>query len=115
MQQMLSLEVAEHALREHIARTGVDLAPYSVILSRGSLPSRNNDFIDMGIVRDEMRIRAGRMVTLNRFFRLQQWLTAEAFITVRWPQHQSYTVSYDMLSGLDFDGLRAVAPGRRRR
>lgn len=115
MQRMVSMEVADQALREHIAKTGDQLTPYSVVLTQGSLPSRDNKFIDMGIVRDEMRMRAGRMVTLNRFFRLQQWLAAEAFIAARWPQHQSHTVSYDMLSGLDFEGLRPVAPGRRRR
>lgn len=87
------LEVAEHALREHIARTGVDLAPYSVILSRGSLPSRDNEFIDMGLVRDEMRMRSGRMISINRIFRVQQWLAAEAFIAARWPQHQTCAVS----------------------
>lgn len=114
MQRMMSLEVAEHALREHIARTGVDLAPYSVILSRGSLPSRDNEFIDMGLMRDEMRMRSGRMISINRIFRVQQWLAAEVFIAARWPQHQTCAVSYEMLSGLDIEGLNDVAPSRRR-
>ena len=56
---------------------------------------------------------AGRMVTVNRAFRLQQWLAAEAFIASRWPTHQSMTVAGEMLSGLQVDGIRSHAAGRR--
>lgn len=115
MPRMVSLEVAEHAVRTHIARTGADLTPYSVVRISGSLPSRDNEFIDMVIVRDEMRMRAGRMVNANQIFRVQQWLAAEAFIAARWPKHQCCAVSYDMIAGLGIERLRPVAPARRRR
>ena len=113
MQRQVSREVAEHALSAHVATTGDDLTPYRIVRIRGSLPSRDNAFIDMGIVRDEMQMRAGRMVTVNRAFRLQQWLAAEAFIASRWPTHQSMTVAGEMLSGLQVDGIRSHAAGRR--
>ncbi|MBN8523961.1 MAG: hypothetical protein J0M02_01365 [Planctomycetes bacterium] len=115
MQRRVSLEVAEQVLRDHIARTGDDLTPYSSISTPVSMPSGNRDFIDMDLVRDEMRMRTGRRASLNRAFRAQQWLAAEAFIAAQWPQHQSCTVPYTIVSGLDFDSLRPVAPGRRRR
>ena len=113
--RVVSLEVAEHALREHIARTGDDLTPYRVTTCRGFFAAaREPEFEDMSDVRDEICMRAKRMVNVNRAFRLQSWLAAERMIAERWPQHQSFTVSRDMLSGLDYEGLRLFPFGRRR-
>lgn len=111
----VSIEVAEHALHEHVAKTGDDLTPYRVVLSRGCLPSRDTTFIDMDEVREERRLRAGRMVNINRAYRLQQWLAAEALIAARWPKYRSHTVAHEMLSGLTYDGLRFFRFGRSRR
>lgn len=113
--RLVSLEVAEHALREHISRTGDDLSPYRVTTCRGFFASRDPEFRDMDDVRDEIRMRAGRMVNANRAFRLQQWLAAQEFIASRWPEHRTHMVSREMLSGLDFEGLRLFPFGRRGR
>lgn len=114
MQQRVSLEVAEHVLAQHLARTG-ELTPYRVTTCRGSFAAaRDPEFDEMSDVRDEMRMRSGRIVSLDRAFRLQQWLAAERMIAERWPKHQSFTVSRDMLTGLDYEGIQLFPLGRRR-
>lgn len=113
--RQISIEVAEHVLARHVARTGDDLVPYRVVVSRGCLPSRDAEFVDMDGVHEERRLRAGRMVTVNRAYRLQQRLAAEAFIARRWPQHRSHVIDRDMLSGLDFDGISFFRFGRGRK
>lgn len=70
----------------------------------------------MDDLRDEQRMRAGRMVSLDRGYRLQQWLAAERMIAARWPEHQSHTVDRSMLSGLTYDGIqRRFVIGRGRK
>ncbi len=114
MQQRISLEVAEHVLAQHLARTG-EITPYRVTTCRGIFATtRDPEFDEMSDVRDEMRMRTGRIVSVDRAFRLQQWLAAERMIAERWPKHQSFTVSCDMLSGLDYEGIRMFPLGRRR-
>lgn len=115
MQQRVSMEVAEHVLAQHTAGTGGEITPYRVTTCRGFFAAaRDPAFEDMSDVRDEMRMRAGRMVNIDRAFRLQQWIAAEAFIAERWPEHRAHTVPRDMLSGLNYDGIRRLVLGRRR-
>lgn len=117
MRQRVSIEVAEHVLAQHVASAGGEVTPYRVTACRGFFASaREPVFVDMDDVRDELRMRAGKMVSSDRAFRLQQWLAAESFIAARWPEHQSFTVDRNMLSGLTYDGIqRRFVIGRGRK
>lgn len=104
MSDRVSIEVAEHALAQHVARTG-PITPYHVATCHGFVSARDTEFEDMAEVRDDQRMRAGRTVDLDSAYRLQQWLAAEAMIAARWPEHRSHTVHRGMLDGLDHGGI----------
>lgn len=102
---LLSIDVAEHALRQHRAIRGDDRSPYRIRTTPGFVPQSRQAFVDMMGVRDALHARAGRRVSVRPAFRLQQWLIAEAMIRTHWPAHQSQVVPRQLLAGLSYNGL----------